>query len=56
VQEALSIPPELPKTPVFFHTPELRSGSSGMDEFFLNDDFEYFEKAQGNISAIQPRG
>ncbi len=41
----LWVTPATPKAPVFFRTPPLTSRFSGMDEFFLKDDFEYFEKA-----------
>lgn len=46
--EVLRITPAAPKIPVFLPTPPLTSRNSGMDEFFLNNDFEYFEKALFN--------
>jgi hypothetical protein len=46
--EVLRVTPPTPQTPVFFRTPELTSRNTGQDEFFLNDDFEYFEKALFN--------
>ncbi len=46
--EVLRITPATPATPAFFHTPKLTSRNSGIDEFFLNEDFEYLEKTLFN--------
>jgi len=46
--EVLRITPSSPVTPSFFHTPKLTSRNSGIDEYFLNEDFEYLEKTLFN--------
>jgi hypothetical protein len=46
--EVLRVTPATPRTPVFLATPPLTERNTGVDEFFLNDDFDYFEKALFN--------
>lgn len=46
--EILRVTPEIPNTPVYLPIPPLRSRISGNTEFYLNDDFEYFEHSLYN--------
>ncbi|MFK5968662.1 MAG: T9SS type A sorting domain-containing protein [Candidatus Marithrix sp.] len=46
--EVLRVTPETPNIPIFLSTPALTSRISGINEFYLNENFEYFEQALFN--------